>query len=272
MTAKIHPTAIVDAGAKIADSVVIGPYCHIGPHAALKDKVTLKSHVVIDCKATIGEGTTIFPFASLQPPQDLKYKGEESEIIIGKNNIIREHVTINTGTSGGGMKTVIGDNCLFMVGSHVAHDCHIGNHVVLVNNATLAGHVTVEDYAIIGGLSAVHQFVRIGAHSMVGGMAGVEQDVIPNGLVMGNRARLTGLNIIGLKRRGVGKDEIHNLREAFKHLFLNKSVVFTQRVQEVEAEFGDSEIVNSLLTFIQADSKRGLCHPPNDHEFDVDED
>ncbi len=270
-SAKIHSTAIVDSSACLSDSVEVGPYCIVGKDAELHDNVILKSHVVIDCKVSVGSGTTIFPFASLQPPQDLKYKGEASELIIGKNNIIREHVTLNTGTEGGGMITRIGDDCLFMVGSHVAHDCHIGNNVVLVNNATLAGHVTVEDFAIIGGLSAVLQFVRIGAHAMVGGMSGVEKDVIPYGLVRGNRARLTGLNVIGLKRRGATKDEIHNLREAYNNLFMNKSTVFNQRLQEVEAEFGDSKIVQSVLEFIRAESKQGLCHPASDHEHDTDE-
>lgn len=268
----IHPTAIVADGAKVDKTAEIGPYCVVGKDAVLGKNVVLKSHVVIDCIAEIGEGTVIYPFASLQPPQDLKYKGEKSKLVIGKNNTIREHVTLNTGTEGGGLLTQIGDNCLLMVGAHVAHDCKIANNVILVNNATLAGHVEVDDFAIVGGLAAVHQFVRIGSHAMIGGMSGVEQDVIPNGLVMGNRAKLTGLNVIGLKRRGLSKDDIHSLREAYNQLFHNKGTVFAQRIQEVEAEFaGESEVIDGLLAFIKESSKRGLCHPASDEAGAEDE-
>ena len=190
----IHPTAIISSPENIGDDVRIGPYCTIGPDVILDNCVQLHSHVVIDGHTSVGYKSTIYPFASIGfPPQDLKYKGEKSKLIIGERNEIREHVTINPGTEGGLMETRIGDNCLFMIGSHIAHDCVVGNHVILANNATLGGHVEVGDYAIIGGLSGVHQFVRIGAHAMVGGMSGVEQDLIPYGSAMGERARLRGL-------------------------------------------------------------------------------
>jgi UDP-N-acetylglucosamine acyltransferase len=200
---EIHPTAIVAGGARLAEDVVIGPYCVVGDNVVLGAGVRLLSHVVVDGRTSVGEGTRIFPFVSIGlEPQDLKYRGEASTLVIGRHNTIREHVTINPGTAGGGMVTRIGDHCLLMVGAHVAHDCQLGDHVIMANNATLAGHVVVEDYALLGGLSAVHQFVRIGRHAMIGGMSGVERDVIPYGQVMGDRARLTGLNIIGMQRRG----------------------------------------------------------------------
>ena len=215
----IHDTAIVSPGAAIADSVTIGPYCVIGEQVTLGAGVTLEAHVVIGGRTAIGAQCHIFPFASIGlAPQDLKYDGEPSELIIGDNNIIREHVTMNPGTTGGGMVTRIENNCLFMVASHVAHDCKIGNHVIMANNATLAGHVEIGDWAILGGLAAVHQFVRIGRHAMVGGMSGVENDVIPYGSVVGNRAQLAGLNVIGLKRRGFSRGEIAKNSESLVRL------------------------------------------------------
>src|SRR5215469_15415020 len=217
---QIHPTAVVAPAARLAENVVIGPYCVVGENVTLGPRITLRSHAVVDGRTTIGEGTRLFPFASIGlEPQDLKYRGEKSELIIGRNNTIREYVTMNPGTEGGGMVTRVGDNCLFMAGAHVAHDCQIGNHVILVNHATLGGHVIIEDYAVLGGLSAVHQFVRIGRHAMIGGMSGVERDVIPYGQVMGERARLTGLNIIGMQRRGFSRDDINGLRNAYAYLF-----------------------------------------------------
>ena len=206
----IHPSAIVDKHAELADAVSVGPFCVVGPDVTLADGVRLMAHVVVD-RPHLGRAR--HPYLSFRldrhPPQDLKYKGEESRLVIGANNIIREHVTMNPGTEGGGMLTEIGNNCLFMVATHVAHDCHVGNHVIMANNATLGGHVAVGEWAILGGLSAVHQFVRIGPHAMIGGMSGVEQDVIPYGSVIGNRARLAGLNVVGLKRRGFSRDDIH---------------------------------------------------------------
>jgi len=223
--------------------------------------VSLKSHVVVEGRTTIGERTRIFPFASIgHEPQDLKYDGEASSLEIGSDNTIREHVTMNPGTAGGGMVTRVGDHCLFMVGAHVAHDCQIGNHVILVNNATLAGHVVMEDYAILGGLSAVHQFVRVGRHAMIGGMSGVERDVIPYGQVMGDRARLNGLNIIGMQRRGFSRDDIQGLRSAYNCLFGDAGTL-SERVDEVARRFGGIGPVDDLVAFIRADSSRAICQP-----------
>ncbi len=259
--ARVHPTAVVAPGARLADDVVIGPYSVIGEHVVLDHGVSLKSHVVIDGRTTIGEGTRIFPFASIgHETQDLKYDGEPSTLEIGRNNTIREHVTMNPGTAGGGMATRVGDHCLFMVGAHVAHDCRIGDHVILVNNATLGGHVVVGDYAILGGLSAVHQFVRIGRHAMIGGMSGVERDVIPYGQVMGDRARLNGLNIIGMQRRGFSREDIQGMRSAYNCLFGDAGTL-SERVDEVERRFGGIAPVDDLVAFIRADSSRAICQP-----------
>ena len=257
----IHPTAIVAPGAEIAASVVIGPYCCIGEHVILEDDVTLVSHIVVAGRTRIGRGTRIFPFASIgHEPQDLKYRGEESELIIGRNNTIREHVTMNPGTRGGGMVTRVGDNGLFMVGVHVAHDCQVGDNVIMANNATLAGHVAIEEHAFLGGLSAVHQFVRIGRHAMVGGMSGVEHDVIPYGLVMGDRARLSGLNIRGLQRRGFQREDIQSLRSAYQILFGEKGTL-GERVEEIAALYPEVEPVRHVVDFIRADSSRAVCQP-----------
>jgi UDP-N-acetylglucosamine acyltransferase len=210
----------------------------------------------------IGENTKVFPFASLgHIPQDLKYKGEKSQLIIGKNNIIREHVTMNPGTIGGGMLTRIGDNCLFMVGAHVAHDCIIGDSVIMANNATLGGHVFVDDYAIIGGLSAVHQFVRIGKHAIVGGMSGVEHDVIPYGSVIGDRASLAGLNLVGLKRRNFDRETIHALRTAYKMLFDADKGTLYERSNKVQESFPDFAPVQEIINFMEDKGSRSLCVP-----------
>ena len=258
---EIHPTAIIEDGAKIGENVVIGPYCTIGAEVELDDGVTLNSHVVVNGRTAIGANTKVFPFASIGlPPQDLKYRGEPSRLEIGCNNVIREHVTMNPGTEGGGMLTSIGNNCLFMVGAHVAHDCRIGDHAILVNNATLGGHVKVDEWAIIGGLSAVHQFVRIGRHAMVGGMSGVENDVIPYGSVMGNRARLQGLNIIGLKRRNFSRDVIHALRNAYRLLFAQEGTM-SERLEDVAGLMKANEPVMEIVDFIRADSSRPICQP-----------
>ncbi len=257
----IHTTAVVDGKARIGAGVVVGPYCIVGPDVELKEGVRLVSHAVVTGATTVGEGSAIYPFASIgHPPQDLKYKGEKSRLVIGRRNIIREHVTMNPGTEGGGMLTQTGDDCLFMVGAHVAHDCRIGDHVILVNNSTLGGHVRVEDWAILGGLSAVHQFVRIGKHAMVGGMSGVESDVIPYGSVTGNRARLSGLNIVGLKRRNFSRDVIHALRNAYRLLFAQEGTM-TERLADVAEMFHDNEPVMDIVNFIRADSTRAICHP-----------
>ena len=258
---QIHPTAIVAPGARLADDVEIGPYCVIGEEVSMAQGVSLKAHVVIDGRTTIGERTRIFPFASIGfETQDLKYKGEPSSLDIGHDNTIREHVTINPGTEGGGMVTRIGNHCLLMVGAHVAHDCQIGDHVILVNNATLGGHVVIEDHAILGGLSAVHQFVRIGRHAMIGGMSGVERDVIPYGLVMGDRARLTGVNIIGMQRRGFSREDIQGLRNAYQFLF-SADGTLNDRVNEAADRFAGIAPVDEIISFIRADSSRAICQP-----------
>jgi UDP-N-acetylglucosamine acyltransferase len=258
---QIHQTAIVEPAAKLAESVAIGPYCVVGPEVELGDGVELIAHVVVAGRTRIGARTRIFPFASIgHQPQDLKYQGERSELVIGEGNLIREHVTMNPGTTGGGMVTRVGNNGLFMVGVHVAHDCRIGDHVIMANNATLAGHVTIEDYAILGGLSAVHQFVRIGKHAMIGGMSGVEQDVIPYGLVMGDRARLSGLNIRGLQRRGFQREDMQALRAAYQLLFAEKGT-FNERVEDVSALYREVTPVRDILDFLRADSSRAICQP-----------
>ncbi|WP_425404823.1 acyl-ACP--UDP-N-acetylglucosamine O-acyltransferase [Hwanghaeella sp.] len=265
MTATIHQTAIIDPAAAIGEGVIIGPYCVVGAEVKLGDGVRLHSHVVVDGRTEIGEETEIFPFASIgTQPQDLKYNGEPSKLIIGRKNRIREHVTMNPGTEGGGMETRVGDNGLFMVGVHVAHDCIVGNNVIMANNATLAGHVIVEDFAIIGGLSAVHQFVRIGKHAMVGGMSGVENDVIPYGSVMGDRARLSGLNIVGLKRRGFNKDDVHHLRRAYRMLFADEGTM-GERVQDVAKLFDGNSGVMEIVEFMAASSSRGITQPKSGH-------
>lgn len=257
----IHQTAVVEEGAIVHETAEIGPFCVVEKDVTIGAGSVLKSHVAVAGKTTIGEGCNIFPFASLgHVPQDLKYHGEDSEVIIGNNTVIREHVTVNPGTEGGGSITRIGDNCLIMVAAHVAHDCIVGNNVILVNNATLGGHVEVEDFAIIGGLSAVHQFVRIGAHAMIGGASGVETDIIPFGSATGNRAFLGGLNLTGMKRRNFSRDEIHALRNAYKKLFSTEGT-FQERAIEVASEFPDSAVVKQVLDFVNGDSKRGFCQP-----------
>ena len=258
---QIHPTAIIADGAKIGENVSIGPYSMVGSDVELDDGVELISHVVVTGHTSIGANTRIFPFASIgHQPQDLKYQGEASSLTIGCNNVIREYVTMNPGTEGGGMATRIGNNCLFMVAAHVAHDCQIADNVILVNNATLAGHVSIEDWAIIGGLSAVHQFVRIGKHSMIGGKTGVAEDVIPYGSVIGNRARLSGLNIVGLKRRDFSREDIQNLRKAYRLIFAEEGT-FAERILDVAELFPDNEPVQDIINFINADSSRAICQP-----------
>ena len=261
MTVTIHPSAIVDPAAKLGEGVAIGPFCVVGPDVTLGDGVRLVSHVAVDGRTSIGAETVIYPFASIgHRPQDLKFHGEPSELVIGARNQIREHVTMNPGTEGGGMITRVGDDGLFMMGSHVAHDCIVGDHVIMANNATLGGHVTLGDYVIIGGLSAVRQFVRIGSHAMIGGMSGVENDVIPFGLVMGDRARLAGLNLVGLERRGFKKDDIHALRAAYRMLF-GPEGTFAERVDEVGRDFGERALISDVLSFIRAKEARSLCQP-----------
>jgi UDP-N-acetylglucosamine acyltransferase len=260
-TASIHPTAIIHPHASIGKDVQIGAYCIIGEHVTLADNVTLMSHICVDGRTHIGARTTIYPFASLgSAPQDLKYHGEAGELIIGTDNTIREHVTMNIGTEGGGMVTRIGNGGLFMVGVHIAHDCQLGNSVIMANNATLAGHVHVGDGAIIGGLAAVHQFVRIGDYAMIGGMSGVEADVIPYGSVVGERAHLAGLNLVGLKRRGVERESIHALRALYRHLF-EQPHSSLQHAAETQRADTDIAELRHVIDFITSTSKRSFCVP-----------
>lgn len=258
----IHPTAVIANNVKLGANVKIGPFCVLNGDITIGDNVELKSNVVVENTTIIGEGTVVHPFAVVGGiPQDLKYNGEKAQLIIGKNNIIREHATLNIGTEGGGMKTIIGDNCLVMTAAHVAHDCHIGNNVRLSNNVTLAGHVVIEDNVNIGGLSAVHQFVRIGQHSMIGGMSGIEHDVIPYSLVAGERAGLMGINIVGLKRRGFSAQQINDIKEVYNDIFYNKSdLLFNQIVANIENKYSDSELIKTIIEFLKVES-RGICRP-----------
>ena len=253
----IHPSAYIDPKACLGQGVKIGPFCMVGPDVELHDDVELVSHITISGCTTIGARTKIYPFASIgHPPQDLKYKGESSLVIIGSDNVIREYVTIQPGTLGGLMKTTVGNNGLFMVGVHIAHDCVVGDHVIMANYATLAGHVTIDDYVIIGGLSAVQQHVHIGEHAMIGGMSGVERHVIPYGLVMGERASLRGLNLIGLKRRGF--QNITKLRSLYTDVF-EKEGLLSDRIQTVSSLYKDDETAQTLISFILSHDK--LCLP-----------
>ena len=257
----IHPTAIVEDGARIGDGVRIGPYCHVGPHVSLAEGVELVSHAVIAGRTSIGARTRIFPFASIgHQPQDLKYKGEPSTLAIGADCLIREGVTMNPGTEGGGMTTVVGDRCAFLANSHVGHDCHIGSNVIFSNNVMLAGHCTVGDFVILGGGAAVIQFARVGPHAFLGGMSALENDLIPYGMALGNRAHLSGLNIIGLQRRGFAREDIHNLRRAYRLLFANEGTL-AERMEDVEKEFAGHPIVEEIVAFIRAGGKRSICVP-----------
>lgn len=258
----IHPTAVIGKNVRLAADVSIGPYCVLDGDITIGEGTVLHSHVVVNGDTTIGKRCQILPFASIGTvPQDLKFKGEQSKLVIGDDNVIREYVTMNPGTEGGGMLTQVGNHCLFMIGSHVAHDCKIGNHVILVNNATLGGHVEIGDHAIIGGLSAIHQFVRIGTHAMIGGMSGVEHDVIPYGSVMGERANLAGLNLVGLKRRGFDRDTIHALRNAYKLLFEENSGTLADRAEKLKQEYGAVAAVMEILIFMNEKGSRSLCVP-----------
>ena len=258
----IHPTAIVSSKAELGKNITVGPYSIINDNVKINDNCNLISHVNIDGFTTIGNDCTFYPFCSIGTiPQDLKYKGEKSTLTIGKFNVFREYVTVNPGTKGGGLKTIIGDNCLLMVGSHVAHDCKIGSSVILVNNASLAGHVVLEDYSILGAFSGVHQFCRIGKHAMIGAMSGVDSDVIPYGTVLGNRAYLSGLNIIGLKRRGFSKPIIQELRKAYGLLFFTQDRTISTRIKEVSEEFSNNEPVMEVVNFLTKEKSRSLCKP-----------
>ena len=258
----IHSSSIIDQKAKISKNVKIGPFCYIGPEVQLDDNVELISNIHIEGNTKIGKRTKIFPFASIgTSPQDLKYQGEANSLEIGENNTIREYVTINPGTAGGGSKTVIGNNCLLMISSHIAHDCKIGNNVVIANNVPLGGHVTIEDSVVIGGNSAVQQFTRIGRLAMIGGMTGVLKDVIPFGLSIGNRNYLEGLNLIGLRRKKYENQKIMGLGKAYKEIFSAKNL--HENLAKINGEYKDNELVNEVITFIEKDKKRPICSPQN---------
>ena len=256
----IHNTSIISNKAKISNSANIGPYSVIGENVEIGDNVEILSHVNISGNTKIGEGTKIFPFASIgTDPKDLKFRGETNSLIIGKNNTIREYVTINPGTESGGKLTSIGNNCLLMISSHVAHDCKIGNNVVIANNVPLGGHVTIEDSVIIGGNSAVQQFTRIGRLAMIGGMTGVLNDVIPFGLSFGNRNYLKGLNIIGLRRNKYENKTILELSEAYKKIFSSENL--HENLNKINGEYKNNKLVNEITNFISKDKKRPICTP-----------
>ncbi|MDC7681852.1 acyl-ACP--UDP-N-acetylglucosamine O-acyltransferase [Asticcacaulis sp. BYS171W] len=257
----IHPSAIIHEGASLGEGVTVGPWCIVGPQVVLKDRVTLQSSVVIEGHTEIGEDTVVHPFAVLGgTPQHLAHKGEDTRLIIGARNHIREHVTMHTGTVKGGGVTTVGNDCLLMVGSHVAHDCVVGNNVVLANNASLGGHVQVGDFVFLGGLCGIHQFARIGRYSFVGGAAMVTKDVIPYGSVWGNHARLEGLNLVGLKRRGFSRDLILALRTAYRMMFAPEGT-FQERLDDVLENFSDIPQVVEIVQFIREDSNRPICLP-----------
>ncbi|HWA64184.1 MAG TPA: acyl-ACP--UDP-N-acetylglucosamine O-acyltransferase [Caulobacteraceae bacterium] len=258
---KIHPTAIVDPKAELAPDVEIGPYCMVGSGVRLGARVVLRSHAVIDGVTEIGDDCEIYPFASIgAAPQHAAHKGEPTRLVVGQRNLIREHVTMHCGTAIGRGVTTIGSDGLFYVGCHVAHDCIVGDHVILVNNATLGGMVVVEDYVIMGGLSAAHQHTRIGRHAFVGGMAGVNHDVIPYGSVWGNHAHLEGLNLVGLKRRGFDREQINTLRAAYRMLFADEGT-FQERLDDTARVYAGSPEVMEIVDFIRADANRPLTMP-----------
>ena len=254
----IHPTAIVAQGAELGPGVRIGPFCTVGPNVVIEADAALVSHVVVEGHTRIGEKAQLFPFCTVGlAPQDFKYKGEPTRCEIGARTLVREHCTIHRGTATGSGLTRIGTDCMLMAVVHVAHDCTVGDHVIVANNAVMGGHVSVADHAVIGGAAAIHQFVRIGRAAMIGGVSGVEADVIPFGNVMGNRARLVALNIIGLKRRGFDRSQIQRLHTAFRALY-GKEGVFAQRLETTRARFGADPLVAEVLAFIDAPSHRGL--------------
>lgn len=260
----VHPTAIVHDGAVLGPGVEVGPYCIVGPQVVLGEGVRLLSHVVVEGVTEIGAGSTLHAFSRLGgAPQHLGHKGEDTRLVVGTGNIIREGVTFNTGTVAGGGLTQVGDNGLFMAGSHVAHDCVVGDNVVFANNATIGGHVTVGDFVFMGGLAAAHQFSRIGRYAFIGGVSAVTKDVIPFGSVWGVHAHLEGLNLVGLKRRGFSRETINDLRSAYRLLFADEGT-FQERVDDVARVFAHAEQVVEIIDFIRADANRPLCQPRSD--------
>ena len=258
----IHKSSIVHDNANVSSNVEIGPFCSIGENVNIGEKCKLHSHINIQGDVTIGPNTEIFPFASIgSVPQDLKYDGEETKVIIGSSCKIREYVTINKGTEGGGSITMIGDNCLMMIGTHIAHDCLIGNNVIFANHSTLAGHVILRDNVVVGALSAIHQFSKIGEGAMIGGMSGVTADVVPYSTVVGNRAKLSGLNILGLKRRNINKEEISELRKVYKYIFHNNQDTLRERVINMKQKKFKEKTIQIFLEFLSEDSNRSFTLP-----------
>ena len=256
----IDKTALINKEAKIHPSAKVGPYSVIGPKVEIGENVIIHSHVNISGNTKIGKGNIIFPFASIgNDPQDLKYNGEETSLIIGDNNKFREYVSINPGTIGGGGSTKIGNNCLFMISSHIAHDCNVGNNVIIANNVPLGGHVTIEDNVVIGGNSAIQQFTRIGKMAMIGGMTGVLHDVIPYGLSTGNRNSLQGLNLIGLRRAKFENKDILGLSEVYKQIFATKNI--NENISKLNGSFQENPLVKNVIDFITKDKKRSICTP-----------
>ncbi len=257
---QIHPTAIVEPGAQLGTDVVIGPFCLVGPKVVLGDRVELKSHVVVTGLTEIGEDTVVFQFSVIgEIPQDLKFGGEETRLIIGKRNRIREHVTMNTGTAGGGGLTQVGDDGLYMAGCHVAHDCRVGDRVIMANSVAIAGHAIIEDEVILGGLAGVHQFVRIGRGAIIGGITRVVRDVIPYAMVQANSGDLEGLNLIGLKRRGVARADIGAIRAAYQALGQGEGT-FLERARKLDEE-SENDFVKNITTFVLAESDRSYLVP-----------
>ncbi len=255
----IDKTAIINKDAKVHSSVKVGPYSIIGPNVEIGENTEIQSHVSITGNTKIGKANKIYPFVSINDPQDLKYNGEETNLVIGDNNKIREYVTINPGTIGGGSKTIIGNNCLFMISSHIAHDCQVGNNVIIANNVPLGGHAVIEDNVVIGGNSAVQQFTRIGKMAMIGGMTGVLHDVIPYGLSTGNRNSLQGLNLIGLRRAKFENKDILGLSEAYKEIFATKNV--NENISKLNGSLQDNPLVKEVIEFVTKDKKRSICTP-----------
>ena len=256
----IHNTAIIDTQAKIHKNVKVGPFSVIGANVEIEENTEIQSHVSILGNTKIGKNNQIYPFASIgNDPQDLKFQGEETKLEIGNDNKIREYVTINPGTNGGGGITKVGNNCLFMVSAHIAHDCFVGDNVILANSVPLGGHAYIEDNVIIGGNSAVQQFTRVGKFAMVGGMCGVVRDIIPYGIAHGNRSKLQGLNLIGLRRKNIPNQDIMILSEAYKEIFKNENL--TENLNNLKVELKEHDLVREVLNFIEKDKKRPICTP-----------
>lgn len=255
----IHPTATVDDNAEIGENVSIGAYCFIGPHVKIGDDTNIHQNVIIEGHTSLGKENQVFPYAVLgTAPQHMKYDGEASTLEIGDRNQIREHVTMHRGTAGGGMRTVIGSHGMFMVGSHIAHDCHVGDHVILVNHVMVGGHVMIDDHTYLGGMTGVQPFVRIGRNVVIGGMSKVDNDVIPFAKAMGNRCFLDGINLIGLERNGFTKQQINTIRSAYKAIFRDKNGTFRERFHKVKESYGQDENVRMILEFIESDHDRPI--------------